>query len=678
MTTTAPLEVLAMAEAGGRIFPLAVLSKLPPAGFTDWQKDHNSSAADEINAWAQEYPKCNWAMLCGTPSDRVVLDYDCKNGNHGLDQLNSWINEHGSDWLQTQWVKTPSGALHQHFKLGSLHIGKDNDGTLASGVDVQGTGSYVVIPPSKLENGIYQFQPGNGLDCPLLFVPDWMAPSLEKIIPAAQPVPAATQETASGKIPSGQRKRHDALIRHAGKLIHAGIDEAALLQSMLWFNETQFQEPWPESEIRRQARDMVKRYQATKEPILILGQSRDEQESEIKSKLITAPESLSSTPEKTEDLIDGLVPEGIAVAMAAQLKTGKTTLLFDWIRSVTTGEPWCDREVKQGDIIYLTEQHRTSFNAQLQYAGINSDRMGILYFYECFKYPWDAIANTMVKMAKQRNAKLIVVDTFPKWARIEKDADPRSAQAMDVIGSAVSQGITVVYVFHSTKNSEVEIQNAIAGTRAYGGNVDLIFHLKRPPGNDRAGNHRILTTLGRFHHIPEHLALELVDNRYLIRGEGSAIELSKAIQEIKRYLPAAPGEAVTLANLMSLAGGISRRTAQRAIAKLGASRIDGNRQAPDRFFLQQESVARGLYKPIKGLRIEAAIPPVPPCSVDRAVGNKSLFTQQDDKQEQNQNPTPAILLGQENFLASKNNALAQCETDLKSDGWEDEVDDDQS
>lgn len=659
---TAPGEVLQLAERGARVFPLAPLSKKPPAGFVDWETEHNSSDLHQINEWAKEYPDCNWAMLCGSASRRFELDFDCKNGARGLDQYSRWTEEYGDEWTRTPRVSTASGGLHVGFRW-EPGIGKDNRGKLASGVDVQGAGSYVAIPPSKLENGVYRFEYG-GPESPWATPPEWLRQKLQKVFPQEKPQPTET-EIPSGKVPAGQR--HAVLLSQAGKMLAHGIDFDALYAHLLWVNRKRFETPYSEAEISRQARDLFDRY-AVPQKTIILGPEVEE----LETKLTTAEVSINEAPETVEYLVEHLIPVGASFILTAKVKTGKTTLLLDLFRALLDGGTWCGLATQQTSIIYLTEQGRTSFTEQLRNAGVCSSNLHILYFNEVRKHPWKAIARKMVEMAGRLGAKLIVVDTFTKWAEIEKEQDQSAAMFMNELLAAQALGIAPGFVFHSRKNDETEVEDSVAGTRAFAGNVDIIFQLKRPRGNDRSGSHRILNYQGRFQDIPERLGLELVDNRYVIRGDGSAMGFEKAVWDIKKVIPTSPDQAMTLSKLMAVGGGLSRSTAMRALRKLDAQRIDGNRQAPDKFFLNPEGsdVQPRIYK--KSILNNATkTPPITPQGAGRATLEGVVVTPLDGKGLKN----TAIPGEQKPVAAQKtlNNVFEQREPDQKPEpkSWED-------
>lgn len=126
---TSALELI---KLGLAVFPLKPKSKEPATahGVKDATKD---SAA--VGEWA------GVAVACGEPSGVIVVDIDPRNGgNEGMEAL---VIKHGP--LPATWeCLTGGGGRHLYFR-GVCRTHKVIGG---GAVDVRGTGSYVVAPPS--------------------------------------------------------------------------------------------------------------------------------------------------------------------------------------------------------------------------------------------------------------------------------------------------------------------------------------------------------------------------------------------------------------------------------------------------------------------------------------------------------------------------------------------------
>jgi hypothetical protein len=119
-----------------------------------------SSDLDQIDAWAKEFPTCNFAALCGKKSNLLVVDLDVKAGENGLE---SWADVVAgeSGWQETLTVQTPSGGRHFYYEWSD-----DLDFTkiqgILPGVEVIGSRQCVTLPGSFYESGAEYLISRNG------------------------------------------------------------------------------------------------------------------------------------------------------------------------------------------------------------------------------------------------------------------------------------------------------------------------------------------------------------------------------------------------------------------------------------------------------------------------------------------------------------------------------------
>lgn len=128
------------ASRGIQVFPCWPGSKKPatPNGF----KDATSDLAT-IKAWWTKNPECNVALSPEAASWCVV---DLDGGEVGEASWAKLQAEYGAA-PSSHEVRTPSGGRHIYF-CGSL---PPSTSTIAPKVDTRGTGSYVLVPPSVVD-----------------------------------------------------------------------------------------------------------------------------------------------------------------------------------------------------------------------------------------------------------------------------------------------------------------------------------------------------------------------------------------------------------------------------------------------------------------------------------------------------------------------------------------------
>ncbi|MFD9211798.1 bifunctional DNA primase/polymerase [Streptomyces sp. NPDC059544] len=135
--------------------------------------------------WATGY-----GIACGrAPHHLVGIDLDVKNDVDGISHLEHLANGHGFDVPDTITVATPSGGRHLWLR-GPADVAVPNSvGRLAPGIDVRGSGGYLVGPGSVTLRGRYGLMPGTGHH-ELQPVPEPLLQLLAPAIPRTIPVPS--------------------------------------------------------------------------------------------------------------------------------------------------------------------------------------------------------------------------------------------------------------------------------------------------------------------------------------------------------------------------------------------------------------------------------------------------------------------------------------------------------
>jgi Bifunctional DNA primase/polymerase, N-terminal len=176
-------SALAWAGAGYLVFPCKPLSKEPATvnGCKDATVD-----AGVITSWFGGSPSLNVAVACGPQPNGVnllVVDID---GHHG--GLESWRGlvaaNDGRAMAGTTVCSTPHDGFHIWLDAPSEFRNSRN--RLGPGIDTRGAGGYVVVPPSRLVDGVY----GGGVG-PVKAAPGWVVEALAPrlvVVPAPAPV----------------------------------------------------------------------------------------------------------------------------------------------------------------------------------------------------------------------------------------------------------------------------------------------------------------------------------------------------------------------------------------------------------------------------------------------------------------------------------------------------------
>lgn len=252
-------SAVAYARHGWPVFPLVPRDKKPltPNGFHDASADTNT-----VSAWWNKWPNANIGVPTGQAIGSWVLDCDCKHGQPGLDTYQRLSHEPAL--RETLQQVTGSGGKQLFFRLPAFDVPvfrqKQTKNVGLDGCDVQGTGAYVVLPPSiHPETGsAYSW---DGLDPfdrqPILDTPSVLLDALAKLInpPKVQKPDKITPEVIT------EGHRNDVLFRLACSLRSKGLSEAAISAAVVEENRTRCKPPLSVDEVRRIASSAC-RYEA--------------------------------------------------------------------------------------------------------------------------------------------------------------------------------------------------------------------------------------------------------------------------------------------------------------------------------------------------------------------------------------------------------------------------------
>jgi len=182
----------------------------------------------QVQAWWRRWPNANIGLATGDPSGVWVLDLDRS------DALQV-VEEHLQMRLpRTESVRTGRGRhLYWHHPEGLAVANRASLIRPESGIDVRGTGGYVILPPSLHSSGsFYEWEP-DGPDQGAVGAPDALVALVQKnvekpVLALVKPADAVQGRDIAAVVPL--HKKEDA--RHA-KYLQGALDRAeAAIRSM--------------------------------------------------------------------------------------------------------------------------------------------------------------------------------------------------------------------------------------------------------------------------------------------------------------------------------------------------------------------------------------------------------------------------------------------------------------
>ena len=213
-----------------------------------------TSNLDRIHAWWGPCNYLNIGLACGEPSGLFIIDVD---GAEGEDTLRRLEEIHGPLPPTREAITGRNGGRHAYFRLGKHKVG-NSTGKLGAGIDVRGTGGYVLLPPSIHPSGRpYNWSVDNADH--IAWAPDW----LHAIIGDEKDGQGKPLEhwhgVLTGQISEGTR--NSTLASACGKLVHSGLsDVVLLLDVMLCINDARCNPPLGYHEVNNIVSSVLRRH----------------------------------------------------------------------------------------------------------------------------------------------------------------------------------------------------------------------------------------------------------------------------------------------------------------------------------------------------------------------------------------------------------------------------------
>lgn len=214
------------------------------------------------------------------------------------------------------------------------------------------------------------------------------------------------------------------------------------------------------------------------------------------------------TPDEPEWLWRGYLAVGAVTLLAGKPKSGKSTLACALVDAmVAHADTFLGREI--GDplvIVYVSEEGPTTLAHKLP----ASNRVRVLTRDAAWPKPtWPALVAAAATEAHRLSTSLIIIDALSFWASFgpDQEKDAGAAQkVMDALTAATRDGITVLLIHHQRKAGG-EDGDAVRGSGAIFGAVDMLVEIERC-GEDAPPGHRRLVATGRWSGAPPVLVVD--------------------------------------------------------------------------------------------------------------------------------------------------------------------------
>jgi hypothetical protein len=253
--------------------------------------------------------------------------------------------------------------------------------------------------------------------------------------------------------PIAEGGRNAALTSLAGTMRRRGMGVAEIEAALLVTNATRCKPPLPDRDIHTIATS-VGRYDPEEPivpaavPTVIVVPSNDLP--------WTSPGEEAGADEDEDAIVSDILYPGSKTLCISLPKVGKSTFAVGMCAAIRNAKRFLERAVEPANILYLTEEPRSTFQATMARAGIEEHDPGFQYLRRGMAgvagVSWPKIVAAVVGRATDIGAELVVVDVLHRWAGFQdggENASDKVNEAITELTPLSEAGIAVLILAHS-------------------------------------------------------------------------------------------------------------------------------------------------------------------------------------------------------------------------------------
>jgi hypothetical protein len=279
---------------------------------------------------------------------------------------------------------------------------------------------------------------------------------------------------------------------------------------------------------------------------------------------VTAADLAAEKQPDVNWIVQGYVARGgISLYDGPPKAAGKTTHVMHLVGAVVEGRPFLDRPTMRTPVVYVTEEHASTFRRRQAQAGVNSSDLHVLLRRKVAGISFADIVDRVLEKCRITGAKLVVIDTLAQFAPGIDSAPARVSEVFSHLRKISDEDIAVIGTRHTRKSGGpvgVSGRGSSAGTAA----ADIIVAIERIEGH--TGHVRQLRALSRFDETPESCLVELTDNGYAVLDRMDGVALNHEA-EILAALPTDEAGALAAETIVAAAQ-LTKTVGREALTRL--------------------------------------------------------------------------------------------------------------
>lgn len=491
-------------EDGWAVFPVGIDKKpLLPKGVQE-KYLYQQASEEEIRQFWTEFPNANVGLACGKVSGRTVVDFD------GGDD---------SQFPETYTVQTPSGGTHRIYQYSDeIHTGTER----LPGVDIRNDGGYIV---------------GEGSHCEYykkskFIVGDYVA--VETFPASIFPIHLFPRPKSRALIQNmvalkeGQG-RNSTIASFIGTLLQAlpetKWDEAYQAAYAIWKTYEhadrdiqEFMNAWRSisaTELGRRQESSAKSEKSYFQTVM-----------DTMVKLRDLPE-----PPPIEWLWEGYIAKGAATMFTGVWKGGKTVFVSHLLNHMEKNPDshYLGYATKAVKTLIMTEEPASFWHRRM--AQLNFGEHILVNSYPFPRKPtakeWAEFLEELAPWMVKNEYGMVIFDSATDILPITNENDSGDViRSLKPLNFLKKENIAILMLHHPSKGSsgsdEETIDTSFRGSGAFGGFVENLMTITRPPGQTYSVE-RTIAIRSRYGDAPEPIVVEMKDKdtpteKYVLKG----------------------------------------------------------------------------------------------------------------------------------------------------------------
>jgi AAA domain len=234
----------------------------------------------------------------------------------------------------------------------------------------------------------------------------------------------------------------------------------------------------------------------------------------------------------------------VLALLAGRPKVGKSTLVMALLKAALRGEAFLGLEAKARGVLLLTEERRDTLAEKARILGLMDAEVQVYVLArgDVRDTPWPEVVRQAMTFCSEHGIDVLVVDTLDRWTGIRGEAENAAGvvnEAMEPLQYAAAAGLAVLAVSHQRKSGG-EYGEAVRGSNAFTGAVDVVVELERPARSLQLGSQaRVLRSVSRFSSTPDELFFELGEDGFVpisdVAEKKSDAERAQVLDALERH-----------------------------------------------------------------------------------------------------------------------------------------------